>query len=90
VSSRQTTFTTSDLSRRSGDVITAATKGPVTITQRSKPRWVLLSFETYEEMRRQERQPSSPRIAGTLQTMPDEIFEVFKAGVADYKKDDGE
>jgi prevent-host-death family protein len=44
-------YTTSDLSRRSGDVIAEALRHPVTITQRNKPRLVVMSYEDYEEMR---------------------------------------
>ncbi len=46
-------FSTSDLSRRSGDIIAEAMRRPVTITQRNKPRFVLLNIEDYERMRRQ-------------------------------------
>ena len=35
------TYSTSDLSRRSGDIIAEALRHPVTITQRNKPRLVL-------------------------------------------------
>jgi prevent-host-death family protein len=45
-------FTTSDLSRRSGDVIAEALRHPVTIRQRNKPRLVLMNIDEYEEMRR--------------------------------------
>jgi prevent-host-death family protein len=34
---------TSDLSRKSGDMIAEALRQPVTITQRNKPRLVLVS-----------------------------------------------
>ena len=44
-------FTTSDLSRRSGDIIAEALRQPVTITQRDKPRLVLLNVEEYEQLR---------------------------------------
>ena len=45
------TYTTSDLSRRSGDIIADAMKQPVTITQRNKPRLVLLNIEDYERLK---------------------------------------
>ena len=44
-------YTTSDLSRRSGDVIAEALRHPVTITQRNKPRLVVMNYHDYEEMR---------------------------------------
>ncbi len=40
-------YTTSDLSRKSGDIIADALRSPVTITQRNKPRLVLISIEDY-------------------------------------------
>ncbi len=43
-------YSTSDLSRRSGDIIAAALRKPVTITQRSKPRLVLLNIEDYRRL----------------------------------------
>ncbi|MFN7026518.1 MAG: type II toxin-antitoxin system prevent-host-death family antitoxin, partial [Pseudorhizobium sp.] len=46
-------YTTSDLSRRSGDIIAEALRHPVTITQRNKPRLVLLNIEDYERLMRQ-------------------------------------
>ena len=42
-----TQYTTSDLSRKSGDIIAEALRRPVTITQRNKPRLVLMSIEDY-------------------------------------------
>ena len=41
----KTTYSTSDLSRKSGDIIADALRGPVTITQRNKPRLVILNIE---------------------------------------------
>jgi prevent-host-death family protein len=46
------TYTTSDLSRRSGDMITEALQHPITITQRNKPRFVMMSYPEYLELRR--------------------------------------
>lgn len=45
-------YTTSDLSRRSGDIIAEALRHPVTLTQRNKPRLVVLNIEEYEDMRK--------------------------------------
>lgn len=45
-------YSTSDLSRKSGDIIAAALRHPVTLTQRNKPRLVVLNIEEYEEMRK--------------------------------------
>ena len=67
-------FTTSDLSRKSGDIIAEALRRPVTITQRNKPRLVLLSIEDYRRLMAH----ADTRKAGTLADMPDEDFEAFR------------
>jgi prevent-host-death family protein len=60
------TFSTSDLSRRSGDIIASALQGPVSISQRGKPRLVVLSVEQYHAL---VRSPED-RIAGATTDMP--------------------
>ncbi len=44
-------YSTSDLSRKSGDIIARALQGPITITQRGKPRLILMSVEEYKKLR---------------------------------------
>ena len=44
-------YSTSDLSRKSGDIIARALQGPVTITQRGKPRLILMSVEEFNRLR---------------------------------------
>lgn len=44
------TFSTSDLSRKSGDIIASALQSPVSISQRGKPRLIMLSVEQYEAL----------------------------------------
>jgi prevent-host-death family protein len=75
-------YSTSDLSRKSGDVIAAALRGPVTITQRKKPRLVLLSVEEFDRLRagRADR-----RKAHRLETMPDDLYEAAKDALAVYE-----
>jgi len=75
-----TRYTTSDLSRKSGDIIAEALRRPVTITQRNKPRLVLLSIEDYCRLtaRGETRKP------GTLAAMPDEDFADFRRAVEAY------
>jgi prevent-host-death family protein len=70
-------FTTSDLSRKSGDIIAEALRRPVTITQRNKPRLVLLSIEDYRRLTAH----ADLRKAGTLTDMPDEDFDAFRQAV---------
>lgn len=77
-------YTTSDLSRKSGDIIAEALRHPVTITQRNKPRLVLLNIEDYERlMRRGDR-----RDTGTLETMSDALLAEFEGAVDAYADGD--
>lgn len=73
-------FTTSDLSRRSGDIIAEALRQPVTITQRDKPRLVVLSVEDYEQL----REFADHRVAYKLEDIPDDLFEDIVTAVEDY------
>jgi prevent-host-death family protein len=76
-------YSTSDLSRKSGDIIAEALRRPVTITQRNKPRLVLLSVEAYRRLMAR----ADTRKAGTLETMPDALFVDIKDAVDDYERD---
>jgi prevent-host-death family protein len=77
-------YSTSDLSRRSGDIIAEALRHPVTITQRNKPRLVLLNIDDYERLMRQ----SDVRAVGLLETMPHELLDEFEAAVNAYAETD--
>ena len=77
-------YSTSDLSRKSGDIIAEALRHPVTITQRNKPRLVLLNIEDYERLMRQ----SDLRAVGTIETMPDALFDAFEVAVEAYGAND--
>ena len=77
---RGTSYTTSDLSRKSGDIIADALRHPVTITQRNKPRLVLLNIDDYERLIRQ----SDARTVETIDTMSDQLFAQFEAAVDAY------
>jgi prevent-host-death family protein len=79
-------YSTSDLSRRSGDIIAEALRRPVTITQRNKPRLVLLSIEDYRRLTAK----ADPRKAGRLETMPDDLFEDVKEAVSAYERESDE
>jgi prevent-host-death family protein len=81
-----TRYSTSDLSRKSGDIIAEALRRPVTITQRNKPRLVLLSIEDYRLLTAK----GGSRKAGTLATMPDEEFAAFRRAVEVYAAEDDE
>ena len=77
-------YSTSDLSRKSGDIIAEALRHPVTITQRNKPRLVLLNIEDYERLMKQ----SDRRIVDTIETMSDELFAEFENAVEAYVDED--
>ncbi len=78
------TYSTSDLSRKSGDIIAEAMRRPVTITQRNRPRLVLLNIEDFERLMRQ----SDARAVGTIETMPDSLFSEFEQAVEVYGQED--
>lgn len=73
-------YSTSDLSRKSGDIIAEALLRPVTITQRSKPRLVLLNIEDYERLVRQ----SDTRAARATETMPGDLSAELGTAVDAY------
>jgi len=77
-------YSTSDLSRKSGDIIAEALRRPVTITQRNKPRLVLLNIEDYRRLVEQ----SDPRTVGTIETIPDDLFEEFEDAVEAYAREE--
>jgi len=77
-------YSTSELSRKSGDIIAEALRRPVTITQRNKPRLVLLNIEDYERLMRQ----SDARSGGTIETMPDSLLAEFENAVDAYAQED--
>jgi PHD/YefM family antitoxin component YafN of YafNO toxin-antitoxin module len=56
---------------------------PVTITQRNKPRLVLLSIEDYRRLTAR----ADRRRAGRLETMPDNLFEGVKEAVGAYEQE---
>jgi prevent-host-death family protein len=74
-------YSTSDLSRKSGDIIVDALRGPVTITQRGKPRLVILDIEEYRRLKR----TSDTRKSHTLENMPDELLEGAEKSLHEYE-----
>lgn len=75
-------YSTSDLSRKSGDIIAEALRRPVTITERNKPRLVLLSSEDYRRLVTR----ADARKAGRLESIPDDVFEGLKEAVSAYEQ----
>jgi prevent-host-death family protein len=76
-------FSTVELTQQIGTVTHVASREPVTITQHRKPRFVLMSIEDYERLRAR----SDTRTTGTLETMPDDLFEEVKAELSRYEQD---
>ncbi len=77
-------YTTSDLSRKSGDIIADALRHPVTITQRSKPRLVILNIDDYERLMK----GADARVVGTIDTMSEALFADMELAVEQYADDD--
>ena len=77
-------YTTSDLSRKSGDIIAEALRRPVTITQRNKPRLVILNIEDYEKLLKR----SDTRSVGTIETIPDDLLSELETAVEAYARED--
>jgi prevent-host-death family protein len=84
MSKRTGHYSTSDLSRKSGDIIAEALRRPVTITQRNKARLVLLNIEDYERLMKHH----DNRIAGRMDAMPDELLAEFETAVDAYADGD--
>lgn len=76
-------FSTVELTQQIGTVTHIASREPVTITQHRKPRFVLMSIEDYERLRAR----GDTRTTGTLDSMPDELFEEIKTELARYEQD---
>lgn len=78
-------FSTGDLSRKIGDVTHAASQAPISITQHNKPRFVMMSVETFQRL--------DPRRVYSVDNIPPEIadwlvpqLEAFARGEGEYEK----
>ena len=72
------TYSTADLNKQVGEVTNAASKGPVTITWRRKPRFVIMSYEHYQRISKQ----ADPRWVYGAGEPTDDVAAQF-AGVLD-------
>ena len=79
-------FSTTDLSRRSGDVVAAALREPVLLTQHKKARLVVLSVEEYEL--RTARNAPDTRTVARLKDMPADLAGDFRAAAEAYLQAD--
>ena len=62
-------FSSTDWNRKSGDIFEAARRGPVTITQRKRPSFVVMSHDHFRRLKGGET-----RTNYTLESLPDDIF----------------
>ena len=78
-------FSTAELVKHVGDVTHAASQAPIAITQHKKARFVLMTLENYEAMRRE----SDPRKAfgpGELpQDEADMVIRALEQSIADIE-----
>lgn len=70
------TFSFSDLSRKSGDVLDAALVGPVSLMKRGKTKVVMLPIDEYQKL----VDGSGARQAFSLDTASDDDIEALVAG----------
>lgn len=70
------TFSFSDLSRKSGDVLDAALAGPVSLIKRGKPKVVMLPVDEYQKL----VDGSSGRQAFSIDTASDEDIATLVEG----------
>ncbi|MGL5139183.1 MAG: type II toxin-antitoxin system Phd/YefM family antitoxin, partial [Beijerinckiaceae bacterium] len=73
-----TRFSLTDLGNKSGAVTEAAFRGPVTITDRGRPKFVLLTTEDYERLQQKQQ-----RLHLNLDTMTAEELAFFADGLRD-------
>jgi len=64
-------FTTADLNKRVGSVTDAALREPVVITHHRKPRFILMSVESYQRLA--DQPPPDRRKGLPLHTAPDHM-----------------
>ena len=70
-------YKSTDITRRSGDMMEDALRGPVTITKYRKPKFVLMSLAHYESITKSRR----GREIFTLDTAPDDVRREMLAGI---------
>jgi prevent-host-death family protein len=79
------TFTTADLNKKVGDITDAARREPVLLTHHRKPRFVLMSVETYESLT--QAKATDKRTGFTLETMSDDVTEGLLALADQYERE---
>ncbi|MBL0407790.1 type II toxin-antitoxin system Phd/YefM family antitoxin [Microvirga aerilata] len=79
------TFTTADLNKKVGDITDAARREPVLLTHHRKPRFVLMSVETYESLT--QAKAADKRTGFTLEAMPDDVADGLLALADQYERE---
>lgn len=67
-------YALTDLARKSTEIRHDAARAPVTITERNKPRFVLMAIEDYQALT---KRAEDPRRAYRLEDIPREEAELF-------------
>ena len=80
-----TTFPSSDWTRKSGDIFEAARRGPVTITQRKRPAFVVMTVDEFERLKVRDT-----RRHYTIDSLPDELFAKAEAEIERMKREGDE
>ncbi len=75
-------FSSTDWNRRSGDIFEAARRGPVTITQRKRPSFVVMSHDAYLKLKQAEA-----RTHHTLDRLPDDLFAKAEAALEEFERE---
>ena len=70
-------YKSTDMTRRSGDMLEDALRAPVSITKYRKPKYVLMSAKHYEELVK----GRDGREVFTLETVPDDVRAEMLAGI---------
>lgn len=76
-------YSSTELKQNLGDVLSAASREPVSITRHDKPRFVLMSQEAYEA-----RFAGDPRRAYTVEEMPDEHLAILERALHEAGESD--
>jgi prevent-host-death family protein len=77
-------FSTAELTRKIGDVTHAASEAPVSITQHNKPRFVLMSEETFRRY-----ETLNPQRAYRVDEIPGEITEWLVPALENFARGQG-
>lgn len=80
-------YSLSDLARKTSAVLHDAARAPVAITERNKPRFVLMAIEDYQALT---QRAGDPRRAFLLEDITAEDAALLKRGLDDAIADDAD